>query len=318
MSVNGLLLGYLNGQGSTLHGGVQLQEVEAQIISNVDPYFSANLIVSLPSGGSVGIEEGYVSAIPLLAGVALRGGKIKSLFGRENSIHTHALPFIEKSLVGTAILGDEGLDGVGAEGTAMLPMPWYCLLAVNLMDGKDQVLLGSPADHALAGSALLRNVIDITDDSTLEVGLSYAGGKGVDQHLAQAAGAHLVFKWKPATDAMNSSAVVALEAIVARQPTTSPDGAHLVRTDTAGFYGYVQWQLSRRWYAGARFDYLDHPAVASDVTMRESAILVLAPTEFSAFRLQASVTEPPFGAVLEYGVFLQVNFTLGAHPAHAY
>jgi len=320
MSANGLLLASQGfAPASARHGSLALQELELQFLSNVDPYFSANLILTLPSGQSLGVEEAYLSAIPQVAGISLRAGMIKVPFGRENATHTHALPFIDKSLVGTAILGEEGLDDVGVEGTALLPLPWYSLLTVTVMDGRDQVLLGSPDGSKLAGFGGLRNVFDVTDDSTLEAGLSYAAGRGVDEQLAQAFGAHLIYKWKPARDATNSSAVVALEGIVARQPTYTMDDLHdLVRTDTAGFYGYVQWQLTRGWYLGGRAEWLTHPAIESDVTTRQSAILAFAPTEFSAFRLQLNATEPPSGPQPVIEAFLQANFTIGAHPAHAY
>ena len=52
--------------------------------------------------------------------------------------------------------------------------------------------------------------------------------------------------------------------------------------------------------------------------MREAALLVFAPTEFSAFRVQGSLTQPPGGAPLTFQAFLQANFTIGAHPAHSY
>jgi hypothetical protein len=54
------------------------------------------------------------------------------------------------------------------------------------------------------------------------------------------------------------------------------------------------------------------------MTWRESAILVFVPTEFSAVRLQASSTQPGPGMAPVIEAFLQVNFTLGAHPAHSY
>ncbi len=52
--------------------------------------------------------------------------------------------------------------------------------------------------------------------------------------------------------------------------------------------------------------------------MRQSLVLVFAPTEFSAFRVQGSVIEPPGGGAAIIEGFLQANFTIGAHPAHAY
>ncbi|MHB8874514.1 MAG: hypothetical protein ACYC8T_12570 [Myxococcaceae bacterium] len=309
ISVNGLILGSgFKIPGEPAGGSLELQEVEVQLISNVDPYFSANLILAIPSGESLEIEEGYLAAIPQLAGISFRAGKIKAPFGRENPLHTHGLPFVEKSLIGSAAFGDEGLNQLSVEGSALVPLPWYSLVTVTLMDGREQPLLGSSDVSALAGFAALRNVFDLTDDSTLEAGVSYTAGRGTAGRFADAGGAHLVFKWKPARDATNSSLVATLEGILTRQPAADP----------MGFYGYLQWQLTRGWYLGGRFEYLTDRLVTSEVTTRQSAILVYAPTEFSAFRLQANAIELPGQTSPTFEGFLQANFTIGLHPAHSY
>jgi hypothetical protein len=322
MSVNGLVLGSLGAPPAGergARGALQLQELELQLISNVDPYFTANITLTLPSGGTLDIEEGYIAAIPQLAGFGIRAGKIKAGFGKENAVHTHAFPFVNKSLVGEKVFGEEGLNHVSLEATRLLPLPWYALLTVTAMDGKGQSFMGAPQEDSLAGFASLRNVFDTSDDSTLEGGVSYAAGRGTDEHLAQSLGLHLTFKWRPARDAANSSAQVTLEGIAARQPNTLDVLTFTaLPRDPVGFYGYVQYQLTHGWYAGARFDYLTDRADLANVTMRESAILVFAPTEFSAFRLQAQATQPPGSSTSLFEGFLQANFTIGAHPAHAY
>ena len=110
-----------------------------------------------------------------------------------------------------------------------------------------------------------------------------------------------------------------LEGIASQQPNrVDPSSLFALPHQPAGFYGYVQWQLTRGWYLGARYEYLTDWSVTSAVTMRESAILVFAPTEFSAFRLQVNASELPGIAVPLVEGLLQVNFTIGAHPAHSY
>ena len=323
LSANGLILATLASPPAgeaRVRGDLELQELELQLTANVDPYFSANLILALPSGGSVEVEEGYLTATPQPAGIGFRAGKIKLPFGRENPLHTHALPFVEKSLIGTALFGDEGLNQVAVEASVLLPVPWYSALVVAGLDGRHQRLLGQPGDGALAGVAATRNVFDLWDDATLEAGLSYAAGMGTDREIAQAVGGQLTFKWRPARDAANSSAVLTVEAMGGRQPLAAYDVATEVPTphDPIGLYAFAQWQLTKGWYVGARYEYLTDRIVQNEVTMRQSAIVVFAPTEFSAFRLQGSVTELPGVAMPVLEAFLQANFTIGAHPAHSY
>ena len=328
MSVNGLLLGSLTSapdDPNASPAALQLQELELQFLSNVDPYFTANLTLAIPNASGIEVEEGYISSIPQPLGLGVRAGKVRQAFGRENVLHTHALPFIERSLVANDVFGEEGLSEVGLELSWLAPMPWYALLTVAGIDGANDALFGSPRGKDFAGVASLKNVFDVTDDATLEAGVSYALGNNIDVKLAQVLGAHLVFKWKPATNARNRSVVVGLEGLLARKPA-SVDNPAPPPFETGGFYGYLQVQLHQGWYLAARGEVLGHRSakspedgtVQTDMTLRQSAVLVFAPTEFSAFRLQLSVAEPPGAPIPVFTGLLQVNFTIGAHPAHAY
>ncbi|HEY8207072.1 MAG TPA: hypothetical protein VIG99_06315 [Myxococcaceae bacterium] len=319
MSVNGLFLGSFTSQdhpaGEQAHTGVAIQEVELQILSNVDPYLSANVILAMEGGEGIGVEEGYLSLAAQPLGIAFRGGKLKVPFGRENPLHAHALPFVDRSLVGQAVFGD-GLGEVGIEGAYLVPVPWYLLFTASLLNGDNEAAFHSPEGRDLEGFAALKSVVDLTDDATLELGASCTLGRNADRLLSQVAGVHAVVKWKPAAEATTHSAVVTVEGLYSRVPRPGiPNG---VETDTYGLYAYAQWQLERRWYVGGRFEFLRPASVVPDMSRRESAMLVFAPTEFSAVRLQGSAIQPGAGSPAFYEAFLQVNFTLGAHPAHSY
>jgi len=320
ISLNGLFLGSFTSQDAPAedqaHTGVAIQEVELQLLANVDPFLSANVILSVPGGQGVEVEEGYLSLTAQPLGIAFRGGKIKLPFGRENAQHTHALPFVDRSLVGQAVFGQEGLSEVGVEGSYLLPLPWYLLLTASVTNGDNEVAFHSPDDRDLAGFAALKSVVDLTDDATLELGASYALGRDEDRLTSQVAGGHLVVKWKPAAASTTHSAVLTLEGLYSRVPRSGATPGD--ETDTYGAYASAQWQLERQWYIGARVEFVRPAAVVPDMSRRESAILVFAPTEFSAVRLQGSATQPGGGAPPFYEAFLQVNFTLGAHPAHSY
>ncbi len=320
ISANGLLLGTAT-TGSQVPGaaaaGLTIQELELQLMSFVDPYFSATLLFSIPGLEGFEVEEGYLSALPQPLGLSLRLGKFRVPFGRENPLHTHALPFTDRALVLQDVLGDEGLSEVGVELSWLAPVPWYSLFTVTAMDGGNDALFGSPLGRDLAGFAGLRNVVDLTDDATLELSASYALGANADRRLAHALGAHLVFKWRPARDARTSSLMVAVEGVAARRPA-DPANVEAPPLDTGGVYGVIQWQLAQRWFLGGRFEFLAHRGVEEDMTTKQSLILAFVPTEFSALRLQGNVVQPPGGAPPILEGFLQANFTIGAHPAHAY
>ena len=322
MSVNGLFLGAVTSNRHPAEGdvdtGLTAQEIELQVMANVDPYFAANIILSLPSGESLGIEEAFVTPSEQPLGIQARIGKIKLPFGRENPTHTHALPFVDKSLIGTAVFGEEGLGEVGAELSYLFPTPWYALLSAAVVNADNPIEFASPRQGSLGGVANLKNVFDLWDDATLEAGLSFATGDNANNRLANVGGAHLVFKWRPAREASTRELVIAAEAMYAQRPNgvVPPPGTR--DTSIGGAYGYVQWRLAQRWYTAGRFDYLGYPNESQGINRRGSLILVFVPTEFSAIRLQADAVRPPHQTRLIYEGFVQLNFTLGAHPAHAY
>lgn len=319
MSVNGLFLGSFSSEkhppASEAQSGLAIQEIELQVLANVDPYLSANVVFSMPGGTGIGVEEGYLALTPQPFGIGLRAGQLKVPFGRENMTHTHAFPFIDKSLIGTAVFGEEGLGEVGVEGTYLMPVSWYMLLTASVLNGDNPVAFNSPNGRDLAYFGALKNVFDLTDDATAEFQGSYVMGKNAAEQLSQVAGAHLVYKWKPASASTTKSAVVTIEGMYSHVPTAALSGS---AADTWGFYGYAQWQLAQRWFVSGRYEYLRPASPDPQIGMRESAILVFVPTEFSAFRLQFNLHQPGGSASQVFEALLQANFTLGAHPAHSY
>ena len=308
LSLNGLFLGSFSSEeppaAGSAQSGIAIQEMELQILSNVDPYLSANVILTLPGGSGIGVEEGWLQLTPQPLGLSLRAGKLLVPFGRENPVHTHALPFIDRSLIGTAVFGD-GLGEVGVEASWLAPLPWYLLVTAEVLNG-DNPIFASTNSRDLAYFGALKNVFDLNDDTTAELGLQYVAGRNAADATTQVAGAHLVLKWKPASASTTKSGMLTIEGMCSHTPA-----------DTCGFYTYAQWQLAQRWFAGGRYDFLHPPAGAPD-GMRESAILVFAPSEFSAFRLQCNLHQQGGSLPQVFEALLQANFTLGAHPAHSY
>ncbi|MBI5507778.1 MAG: hypothetical protein HY903_03380 [Deltaproteobacteria bacterium] len=323
MSANGLFQGALTSNRRPSDGGLQtalaIQELELQLLTHIDPYFAANLILSLPEGEGIGAEEAYVTPSAQPFGLQARIGKLKLPFGRENALHTHALPFVDKSLVGAAVFGAEGLAEIGVELSWLLPLPWYAVLYGAVVNGDNPVELAAAEQYAMASFAALKHVFDLSDDATLEAGASFAGGKNANAEWAQVGGGHLVFKWRPARQAAEREAIVMVEALYATRPNDARVlGLYGRDQSIGGAYAYAQWRLAPRWYTAARYDYLGYPSAARGITRRASAILVFAPSEFSALRLEVRDTLPPFHAEPIYEGLLQLNFTLGAHPAHTY
>jgi hypothetical protein len=319
MSVNALFLASASSLRSPPVGAepnaLEVQELELQFLANVDPYFTANLMLSLPHGGAFGLEEGYVIPAARPLGLELRVGRLKVPFGRENVTHTHALPMVDRSLVGSAVLGD-GLTEDGVEVSWLTPLPWYAVVTASVLDGRNEVLFASPSSREKSGFAGIKNVFDLDDDTTLEADASYAVGHGDVEQLSQAVDGQLVLKWHPARNFRERELIVLAEAMWASHPNVVALPPAIVGPSVAGAYALVQWRLAQRWISAARVDYV--AGETSGRARRASALVAFAPSEFSAVRAQLSAGQRPDVDRVVYEGLVQLNITLGAHPAHSY
>src|SRR5260370_40185231 len=106
---------------------LELHESEVGLQAIIDPYARADAFVSFGETG-VNVEEGYVTFTSLPAGLLLKVGKMRAEFGKVNTIHNHALPFIDRPLVTNNLVGGEdGIDDAGISLSPFLPAPknWF-------------------------------------------------------------------------------------------------------------------------------------------------------------------------------------------------
>ena len=82
-----------------------------------------------------------------------------------------------------------------------------------------------------------------------------------------------------------------------------------------GFSLLSQFQFSRRWWIQGRFDTFDLMG-EEEGPWRVSGLLAFVPTEFSALRFQYNLIQE--GEEMEHEGKVQLNFTIGSHPAHKY
>ena len=102
-----------------------LRETELDLRSAVSPRADGVLVIAMgeeiedPFGDvDIGIEfeieEAYLNIHTLPGDLALKAGKFRSAFGRNNLLHTHDLPQVTRPLAVQAFLGPEGLTTIGA------------------------------------------------------------------------------------------------------------------------------------------------------------------------------------------------------------
>jgi hypothetical protein len=320
-----------------VRNGVDLQEAELGFYADVDPYTRFTILLSIApvyqldgnnrvvETWSVEPEEAYAETnqVPL---TTIRVGKFKAAFGKHNLLHTHAYPFTDAPLANSALLGDEGLDDVGVSAAVLLPVGWFSEFTAQYLRGEgENQEFNSPTPSDAVGLGHWKNLWDLTEDLTLEAGASYAQGTNFLGGTTTLTGGDLTFKWRPAAGGKSKSAILASEYIgrSLEQPGTTTQ-----RGDGWNVWG--QYQFAERWSALARYDHLG--VTGSNLTVnpngivnvdakKYSASIVFKATEFSSYRLEYDQAEGPksmTGDTVEHKVYLQANFVIGAHPAHAY
>ncbi|MDP2314770.1 MAG: porin [Pseudomonadota bacterium] len=299
------------GGGETFGTGLNVQEMELQLRSVVDPYFNASITLAIPGTEGVEAEEAYVqlTAVPRLL---VNVGKFKQPFGRENATHTHALLTVDKSLVGQRIFGGEGLNDVAVNAQLLLPTPWYSELTLGVDRGTHDVLLGSGDSLGVGGMAHWKNLFDLSYETSIELGVSGLVGKNAFDGTSVVGGVDLTLKSHGRGSRQWNRLVWQSEYLVMKREGAPEDAS------VGGLYSTVEYALTRRLWVGGRFDYVGLPEpVEGGHSLAATGILVLAPTEFSAVRLQYQRQWLPDGHVVD-SVTSQLNFTIGAHPAHSY
>lgn len=332
ISVIGSFLGSGTEKGAVVKqydGG--LSEAEFSFRGYVDPYSRADFYVGFgreredpfsgPDSGAAEsgefeaeLEEAYFTILALPFGLQLKGGKFRSSFGRINLFHPHALNFLDMPRMYVNYFGEEGLNDRGLSLSWLIPNPlnFYQELTVEVTSGSVEGPSFTGGGNDLLYLAHLKNFFDLNQNTTLEVGLS--GISGVNDpagRKTQIGGADLTLKWKPLRASRYRSFEWMNEALFSKRDS----GAETI--NSWALYSFMRYQLSKRWFAGLRYDYSQFPENGDIAEKGYSAILNFQATEFQKLELQFQHGEPAEQDNF-YRVLLRVVFVIGAHGAHQY
>jgi len=304
-------------------------EAEISLISVVDPYWTlTSNIVFLPDG-TVDPEEIWARSTNIPS-IQLKLGKIRGSFGKHGLLHTHGFPFIQAPIIMANTIGNEGFKDAGIEAAWLTPLPWFSELTGGVYQGiaaddEHPLDFGSTAHDNTPYLGHFKNQFDLNDATTLELGQSFLQGRGSDGLMHSALGGDLTVRNVPLKDSNRRGWILQGEYI---QKGSSAGG---YTKEQRGGYASFQYRLSQLWWAGVRgeqardsfTDFLVDGAgapVAGKVT-RGSVDVMWAPSEFSFMRLEYSHAKADDGNGLEPSddrIMLQISYTIGYHPAHAY
>ena len=326
ISLNGdFVAAYSNREGGAVDDEFLLRELEIGFSGAVDPYTRADMIVTIGNEDGefkADLEEAYLTFLQLPHNLQARAGKYRAEFGRANPMHLHAVPWIDYPFVIRRYFGDEGLFGTGAELSGLVPNPWnqYMSLTYELFNNDNDTLFAGQEGDDFTHLFRFKTSRDFSQNSTVDLGASLAtapndGGHG--GHRATVGGVDLTYQWKPKGQGLYRSFLWQSEAYVSRSETDTWRG-----TESAwGMYSAAEYQFARQWKLGIRYDNTKLPNDSSQHERGYSTYLTYLQSEFLFWRLGYIYTDRNFeedGDSDDQQVMLQLNWTLGAHPAHKF
>src|SRR6266567_3988532 len=297
----------------------QMHESEIGLQAIIDPYARGDFFISFGEQG-VNLEEGYITFTALPAGFVAKVGKMRSVFGKVNTMHNHVLPWVDRPLVSTNLVGGEdGIDDAGFSIERILPAPKGIFLDVT-----GQVFRGDSADvfqqqqrSDVSTVEHLRAYRDLTESTNLDLGLSYARGHNngtaaaPGDFITQLYGIDATLRWKPLRRSIYHSFVARTELVWSQRQ-------ELPREQRAfGFYASGDYQLGRRWFTGARLDWSDRSRFDNLTDKGAAATVTYWPSEFSQLRGEYRFTHYAENRD-SHELLMQLIFSLGAHGAHPF
>jgi hypothetical protein len=311
-------------QGSYISRGKRnldfyLNEAEVSLQATVDPYARADFFLSFgrnPETGEYGVEveEGYLTTLSLPARLQLKAGRFRSAVGRLNTVHPHALPFIDMPNAFVNYFGGEGLKDEGLSLSWLLPTKaFYQELLFQVTSGYSE----SPAFTRSEGNRLLyvshlKNFFTLNDDNTLELGLTGISGPNDSARVSNMAAVDITYKWKPVK--LNTYRSLTWQSELFYNHANLMDNFSI---NSFGMYSFIQYQLSKRWFLTGRYDYAQKPYNKS---YKENAFSLTAgwyATEFSKIEFETKTTDDNIDKRF-YQAWLRWIFVIGAHGAHQY
>ena len=334
--------------------GFKIQEVELALQAVVDPYFRADIFLTIPNLSGIEVEEAFLTTTHLPWNLQIKAGIFRAGLGRQNAQHLHLQDFTRRPLLNTELLGVDGLRSPGLEINWLVPnLPFYLVLAYSMFT-VDPAEANEPLQTFGGGQrwdftylATARAFFPLSDTMSLYAGLNYAHGKtsqsvtandvvpstasgntAYDNYYDNLYGADLYFKWKPVNQARSYASVAWQSEYFLRQIPDLVLGGFKRPQLEGGLYSQVVVQAHRRWFIGLRGEIMGLPS--GDSIHREyagDASLTWQLSEFARIRIYGEVRygqrflplDPtPRSPRLSEAAFLQLEAAIGAHGAHPF
>jgi hypothetical protein len=216
--------------------------------------------------------------------------------------------------------GEEGLKGDGLSLNYLLPNHIF-FQEISLE--ATEVVPGNPSFHRSQKNkflylAHLRNFWDLSDNSTLELGLTGITGENIFRKTTNMAAADLTYKWKPVQYNTYKSVTFQNEFYYSHESVDS------FKIKAIGYYSLLNVQVSKRTFLAGRYDYSESPYSKKFKSHSGSLTLGWYATEFQKIEIEGKYTkmnealwENNFEKKFATAYFRWI-FVIGTHGAHTY
>jgi hypothetical protein len=158
----------------------------------------------------------------------------------------------------------------------------------------------------------LKNFWDLTDNATLEFGLSGITGPNDSSLSTNIAAADLTYKWKPVQ--LNTYHSFTWQSEFFFSNAKFPEDTTV---NSFGLYSFLEYQLAKRWFVTGRYDYSQQPHSSKISEQAVSATFEWYATEFQKIGIEGKLTDPNIGKSY-WQAWLRWIFIIGSHGAHQY
>lgn len=321
-------------EGDEIDDTVNLREVELDFRAAIDPYADGVVIVALesevPGEFEAAVEEllvnvkslpvGFWESPPL--GTKITLGRMRTEFGRNNRLHLHDLPQLNRPAAVEQFLGEEGHAATGASAQMFLPSPGDTALELTLQGFQGGNLPLAEEKSRPAWLANLRFFLPLTDEHSFDVALiGFYGHNDPDgRRQSRAASLDWLYRWKPLRAGQSRSFLLGGQFFYARHEfEVDTDGDDVPdageATSPFGYYVWAQLQISRPLYVGVRWDRTDVLRDEDAYLRRVQPYVSWYLSEF--FRLRVAYEHTWSDLEEEDGldsVLFEVNVVFGSHP----
>ena len=315
ISLNGDFLGSIGHNDVRPVPGLEMHEAELGIQSVIDPYARGDVFISFGETG-VSVEEAFITLTALPGEFVAKIGKMRADFGKVNITHNHALAWTDRPLVTENLVnGEDGIDDMGVSVSRILPAPGDIFLEATAQmfrgDSGDLFKSSQKSDVSFVGH--LRGYKDLTENTNLELGYSYAQGHNDQGHvfMTRLHGIDVSLRWKPLRRSIYNSFLWRSEFVWSQRDQLP------TQQRAFGMYSSIEYRLDQRWTVGSRFDWSERATQATQLDRGASALLTYTMSEFSQVRGQYRFTRYD-GHQDANEIRLQLIFVMGAHGAHPF